>query len=325
MLSGLFRKIAPRSVYDVMAAIACFGVLAGGTAYAADTIRSGDIIDNEVTTTDIRDDTFGFGGLYAQDLAAGSVRSSEVLNDSLTNVDIQNFSLGNGDYITGSVDSRVATDNSLTGADIANGSLKGEDVGKASREFFQVDFDQTGSTGVGAFDCVLAYPSGLTHTFGDHLVLTPVANVNDRLIYTAGPRRPAEARRSQFRCVTPPTPPAPSRPSPAAPTFPGSACSWSTASSRGGILGGRCRRRTSRVSRRFWEMWMAGSPDLSILDPAVEYEDTSLPDHVGETTTATTVCCERRSGGSRPSNRSLSSWTGSLVRATGSYPCITFG
>jgi ketosteroid isomerase-like protein len=35
--------------------------------------------------------------------------------------------------------------------------------------------------------------------------------------------------------------------------------------------------------RRFWEMWMAGSTDMSILDPAVEYEDTSIPDHVGET------------------------------------------
>ena len=59
----MLRKLRPRSVYDVMAAIACFGVLAGGTAYAANTIRSSDIVDNEVITTDVRDDTLGFGGL----------------------------------------------------------------------------------------------------------------------------------------------------------------------------------------------------------------------------------------------------------------------
>jgi hypothetical protein len=93
MFARLFRRIAPRSIYDVMAAIACFGVLAGGTAYAANTIRSGDIVDNEVTTTDVRDDTLGFGGLLSQDLAAGSVRSSEVQDDSLTGTDVNESTL----------------------------------------------------------------------------------------------------------------------------------------------------------------------------------------------------------------------------------------
>ncbi len=85
----------------------------GGTAYAANTIRSGDIVDNEVTTTDVRDDTLGFGGLLSQDLAAGSVGTSEVANNSL----------GNGDFLTGSVDSRVATNDSLTGTDINESTL----------------------------------------------------------------------------------------------------------------------------------------------------------------------------------------------------------
>src|SRR6266550_2820305 len=36
--------------------------------------------------------------------------------------------------------------------------------------------------------------------------------------------------------------------------------------------------------RAFWERWTPGEPpDLSFLDPDFTYEDTILPDHVGET------------------------------------------
>jgi hypothetical protein len=114
----MLRKLCPRSVYDVMAAIACFGVVAGGTAYAANTIATGDIIDNQVTSADVRDDNLGFGGLAAQDLGPGSVGSSEVKDNSL----------GNGDFLTGSVDGRVITDNSVASADVQLSSLQGSDV-----------------------------------------------------------------------------------------------------------------------------------------------------------------------------------------------------
>ena len=36
--------------------------------------------------------------------------------------------------------------------------------------------------------------------------------------------------------------------------------------------------------RAFWETWdTSEAPDMSLLDPDVTYEDTILPDHVGET------------------------------------------
>jgi ketosteroid isomerase-like protein len=36
--------------------------------------------------------------------------------------------------------------------------------------------------------------------------------------------------------------------------------------------------------RAFWERWNTSeAPDMSLLDPDVTYEDTILPDHVGET------------------------------------------
>jgi hypothetical protein len=44
----MLRKLRPRSIYDVCAAMALFVAL-GGTAYAIDTIRSSDIVDNEAT------------------------------------------------------------------------------------------------------------------------------------------------------------------------------------------------------------------------------------------------------------------------------------
>ena len=46
-------------------------------------------------------------------------------NESLTNANVKNFSLGNGDFLTGSVDTRVATNNSLTGADVNESTLAG--------------------------------------------------------------------------------------------------------------------------------------------------------------------------------------------------------
>ena len=50
----MLDKLRPRSIYDVMAAIACFGVLAGGTAYAANTIGSADVIDESLLSQDIK-------------------------------------------------------------------------------------------------------------------------------------------------------------------------------------------------------------------------------------------------------------------------------
>ena len=91
MLGRLSRRL---TYSNVMSTVAVFAVLAGGTAYAANTINSTDIVDNQVATFDVRDDTLAFGGLNAQDLAAGSVRSSEVFDGTLTGSDINESTLG---------------------------------------------------------------------------------------------------------------------------------------------------------------------------------------------------------------------------------------
>ena len=49
----MIRRLRPRSLYDVLAALASLGVVAGGTAYAANTVFSTDIVDGQVKTVDL--------------------------------------------------------------------------------------------------------------------------------------------------------------------------------------------------------------------------------------------------------------------------------
>jgi hypothetical protein len=119
----MLHRLRPRSIYDVMAAIACFGVLAGGTAYAANTIGTGDIIDNQVTSADVRDDNLGFGGLAAQDLGPGSVRSSEVANGTLNDEDISQSTFVNFLASINRVDAHNCGYNTVTGVNAAGDHL----------------------------------------------------------------------------------------------------------------------------------------------------------------------------------------------------------
>ncbi len=102
----MLSRLRPRSIYDVMAAIACFAALAGGTAYAANTIGSTDIIDGQVASVDIKD----------QDIL-----SADVKDQSLTTFDVSTF-LGI-DVVDGTLTGDDVGDNSLTGADIDESSL----------------------------------------------------------------------------------------------------------------------------------------------------------------------------------------------------------
>jgi hypothetical protein len=74
------RKLRSRLTYaNVMATLAFAIAVAGGTAYAADTVFSTDIVDgevksvdighNQVRSTDVRDDTLANGGLTGADIA----------------------------------------------------------------------------------------------------------------------------------------------------------------------------------------------------------------------------------------------------------------
>jgi hypothetical protein len=74
------------SFANVASAIALFVAISGGTAVAlsgTNTVFSDDIVDNQVFSADVRNDTLSGGGLAALDLRPNSVGSSEVTNNSL--------------------------------------------------------------------------------------------------------------------------------------------------------------------------------------------------------------------------------------------------
>jgi hypothetical protein len=88
------RRIRDHLTYaNVMATIAVFLVLSGGTAVALDginTVDSGDIINDQVKSVDVRNDDLPTGGLGAVDLRPNSVRGSEVQDGSLAPADSSN-------------------------------------------------------------------------------------------------------------------------------------------------------------------------------------------------------------------------------------------
>lgn len=99
----MLAKLRPRSVYDIMAAIACVGVLAGGTAYAANTIGSADVIDDSLLSEDIKN-----GGLRNGDLEANTISTTRIASQTLLSEDIK--------------------DGALTGDDIDESTLAGVDA-----------------------------------------------------------------------------------------------------------------------------------------------------------------------------------------------------
>ena len=85
----MLSRLRPRSIYDVMAAIACIAALGTGTAYAANTIGSADIIDESILSADIKN-----AEVNGTDLASNAVTGYKVLDNALTGADINESALG---------------------------------------------------------------------------------------------------------------------------------------------------------------------------------------------------------------------------------------
>jgi len=82
---------------NVIATLALFLVLTGGTAVAlkgSNTVSSDDIVNDQVFSTDVRDDTLNGGGLTATDLRPDSVRGSEIKDNALKGIDVAESTLG---------------------------------------------------------------------------------------------------------------------------------------------------------------------------------------------------------------------------------------
>lgn len=123
------RRLLSRLTYaNVMSTLAFTLVIGGGTAYAANTVFSTDIVDgevknadlasnsvtggkvtnNQISTSDVRDDTLASGGLRSIDLAADSVGASEIAASSVNSEEVINNSLTLSDLLGANVNGTIA-------------------------------------------------------------------------------------------------------------------------------------------------------------------------------------------------------------------------
>jgi hypothetical protein len=159
----MFSKLRPRSVYDVMAAIACFGVLAGGTAYATDTVFSTDIKDGEVMTPDLA-------------------------NLAVTAAKLNNSSVGKNKVAGNAIDSPRIVDNSVGSADIANGTVGSNDLapgGVTCSKFNACFIFPTNFGTIASGNCARAEEGSGGFSESDNVLVTPPGHFADTFTITA--------------------------------------------------------------------------------------------------------------------------------------------
>ena len=93
------NKLRPHLTYaNVMSTIACCGVLAGGTAYAANTIGSADIIDESILSADIKNGEvkgtdIGIGQVQGSRITDGTLKTEDIADDRVTGADVSEATL----------------------------------------------------------------------------------------------------------------------------------------------------------------------------------------------------------------------------------------
>jgi hypothetical protein len=125
------HRIRPHVTYaNVMATIAVFLVLSGGTAVAlngANTVFSDDIVNGEVKADDI-----GSNAVRSGKIADGGVQGVDILDGAVDSPDILDGAVSNNDVRKNAINAGKVQDESLTGSDVLNDSLTGTDVAESS-------------------------------------------------------------------------------------------------------------------------------------------------------------------------------------------------
>ncbi len=129
----MLDKLRPRSAYDVMAALALFLVLAGGVAYAANTIASSDIIDGEVKTADLDADAVNSarianGQVQVADIGQGAVATDELANNQVKATDIGDGEVKGAEIANGQVTADELAANSVRADELADGQVRSQEI-----------------------------------------------------------------------------------------------------------------------------------------------------------------------------------------------------
>ena len=126
------RSLAPRlarklldglTFSNVCSVLALTIALGTGTAYAANTVGSDDIIDESIQSVDIKN-----GEVSSNDLKNGNVKVADLGADAVPTAKILDGTIGTADLADGAVDSSKVANESLTSADLATDSVGATEI-----------------------------------------------------------------------------------------------------------------------------------------------------------------------------------------------------
>ena len=130
--------------------------LGTGSAYAANTVFSADIVDGEVKTVDLGNNAVRSAKIrneqvLNQDLGVGAVNSASVLDESMHANDLSAFSVGSTEIATNAVNATEIADNSIDSGEIIDDSIHAADLaaGAVGNNVFLVSATSGSNTNAG--------------------------------------------------------------------------------------------------------------------------------------------------------------------------------
>jgi hypothetical protein len=135
------KKLRSHLTYaNVTATLGLFVALSTGGAYAANTIRSSDIVDGEVKTQDL-----AAGGVTNSRLANNAVTTGKVTDSTLTTHDVNNGTLSGLDVSDNTLGALDIAQNAVGTSEVANGTLQSQDFAPGTlgtfRAYGRIDED----------------------------------------------------------------------------------------------------------------------------------------------------------------------------------------
>lgn len=142
----------PRITYaNVVATLALFLALAGGTAFATGALRRGSVTqrivhNNSLLSADLKNGKgvagvdvvdgrlagADFGGVGGADIADGTLDATKVGDGSVRGEDLGKGAIGTANLAPGAIDSARVVDGSITGKDIATDTVTGANIVESS-------------------------------------------------------------------------------------------------------------------------------------------------------------------------------------------------
>ena len=126
---------------NVCSALALFVALSTGTAYAADTIFSEDIVDGEVRRPDIRNNAVNSGKVED-----GSLLGDDLVFETITASHIAPSAVGSSEIATDAVNASEIADASIDGGEIVDGSMGASDLATDAVGASEIAADAVGAS-----------------------------------------------------------------------------------------------------------------------------------------------------------------------------------